>query len=125
MAVLLLRQLSGQSVLQDFGSQVLEPPIALFVIDWQRFILWRDQVWLDLVICAVFCASSAFWICRWASLLIISVQLLHYAVFVKFMTTFEHDERFHARCLALVLAETHSHALILVIGSTQIESEDA
>ena len=125
MAILLLRQLSGQSVLQDFCSQVLEPPVALFVIDWQRFILWSDQVWLNLVICAVFCASSAFWVARWASLLIISVQLLYYAVFVKFMTTFKHNEGFHTRCLPLVLAETHSHALILVIGSTQIESEDA
>lgn len=125
MAIFLLCQLSGQGVFQDFGSQVLEPSVALFVVDWQRFVLWSYQIWLCLLFCAVVGASSAFLVARLASSLVVSVQLLRYTVLMEFMATFEHDERLHARRLTLVIAKADCHALVLVICSAQIEGEDA
>ena len=125
MTIFLLCQLSGQGVFQDFGSQVLQPSVALFVVNWQRFILWSHQIWLRLLICAVLSASSAFLVARLASFLVISVQLLRYTVLMEFMATFEHDERLHARRLPLVITKVDCHALILVICSAQIEGEDA
>ena len=104
---------------------MLQPPVSFFVIYWQGFILGGHQVWLDLILCVLFGAGSSFWGANLAPLLASGGQLFRYAVFVEFVSTFEHDEGLHTGCLSLVIAKTHSHALILIVSPTQIESEDA